>query len=115
MSKHTKAEVEEAKTKLREWMPRGTTVYTILEHVSKSGMSRRIRILVPQILTDGGKHVVRFIHPNHAASVVLGWSRKERAEGITVAGCGMDMGFHLVYSLSSALYGDGYALKQEWI
>jgi hypothetical protein len=41
--------------------------------------------------------------------------------GIRVPGCGMDMGFHIVYSLSSTLYHDdfpteqGYALKQRWL
>jgi hypothetical protein len=29
-------------------------------------------------------------------------------EGIIMGGCGMDMGFHLVYSLSSILYRNGY-------
>jgi hypothetical protein len=27
----------------------------------------------------------------------------------------MDMGFHVVYSLSYALFNDGYAIKQRWI
>jgi hypothetical protein len=41
---------------------------------------------------------------------------------ICVGGCGMDMGFHVVYSLSGYLFRDlnlegdpGYILKQEWI
>jgi hypothetical protein len=32
-----------------------------------------------------------------------------------VQGCGMDMGFHVVYSLSQTLFNDGYALKQRWL
>jgi hypothetical protein len=52
--------------------------------------------------------------------------------GVKVAGCGMDMGFHLIYSLSYALFpkgtdaphgtrngvpdsDGGYALKHEWL
>jgi len=27
----------------------------------------------------------------------------------------MDMGFHLIYSLSNVLYKDGYAINQRWI
>jgi len=36
---------------------------------------------------------------------------------VRVGGCGMDMGFHLIYSLSIALYGieNAYNLKQEWL
>jgi len=38
---------------------------------------------------------------------------------LRVGGCGMDMGFHIVYSLSLALYGSandgGYTLSQEWL
>ena len=29
-------------------------------------------------------------------------------EGVPVSGCGMDMGFQIVYCLSSALYPDGF-------
>jgi hypothetical protein len=35
--------------------------------------------------------------------------------GIRVGGCGMDMGFHLVYTLSRALFDDGYYVKHEWL
>jgi hypothetical protein len=27
----------------------------------------------------------------------------------------MDMGFHLVYNLSWAVFGEGYTLKHEWV
>jgi hypothetical protein len=27
----------------------------------------------------------------------------------------MDMGFHLVYELAAAVYGDGYVLKHQWL
>lgn len=35
--------------------------------------------------------------------------------GIKVEGAGMDMGFHLVYSLSQRLFGDGYKLSHRWL
>lgn len=47
MTKARKQEQTEAIAKLREWLKPGDTVYTILEHVSSSGMSRSIRVLVP--------------------------------------------------------------------
>ena len=34
---------------------------------------------------------------------------------VGVGGCGMDMGFHLVYTLASVLYKDGYALTHRYI
>lgn len=114
MPKYTKTETAEAIEKLREWFPKGSTVHTILEHVSASGMSRSIRVVSP-FISEHSKQI-EFIHPNHSIAVALGWTRSKRPhEGIKVGGCGMDMGFHLVYSLSSVLYGDGYALNHRWL
>ena len=120
--KHTKAEIEEQTTRLKAWLPKGSTVFTILESVSKSGMSRQIRLVAfgrddsgKITLDDNGEPYL--IHPNYGASVILGWTQaKPRSgDGIKVGGCGMDMGFHLVYSLSCALHGDGYALNHRWL
>jgi len=108
------ADKQEQIARLREWFPKGSTVHTILRHVSYSGMSRDISVLGAWI-DDNGK--VSFIHPNYSISKVLGWTLKTKngSDTIRVGGCGMDMGFHLVYSLSSALYGDGYALNHHWL
>jgi len=54
------------------------------------------------------------VFPNYAASVVLDWPLvKGSRDGVKVGGCGMNMCFHLVYTLSSILYGDGYALNHR--
>lgn len=104
------ADRDEAIAKLREWAPPGTTVYTVLDHVSSSGMSRAIRVVIPYTLEDG---TIDHVHPNWAVGEVLGlrhWKRHGREQdALVVSGCGMDMGFHLVNSLSYALYGSGYA------
>lgn len=89
----------EAVDRLRELLPPGTTVRTILRHTSRSGMSRRISA----VWIDG--EVVydldRLIHNT-------GLFRESRDHlGLVVGGAGMDMGFHLVYSLSRMLYPDG--------
>ena len=108
-----KPDKQEAIAKLREWFPKGSTVHTILEHVSRSGMSRSIRVVIP-VVDEKGQ--VYFLHPNHSIAVALGWSRSTTPnEGGKAGGCGMDMGFHLAYTLSSVLYGDGYALKHAWV
>lgn len=109
---------EYAIKQLREILKPGDTVYTILRHVSASGMSRGIDLYTirdnrMQFLTGYAAHAI-------------GWKWGEKA-GIVVGGCGMDMGFHLVYTLSRTLFPDGfqdgqdnhkdggYALRHEWL
>jgi hypothetical protein len=88
------------------------TAYTVLRHVSSSGMSRDISV---KTVIDGE---IRDI--TYTVAEALGEKIKDKngQRVIRVSGCGMDMGFHLVYSLSSALYGHeergGYKLSQEW-
>ncbi len=88
------------------------TVYTVLRHVSASGMSRDISLLV----VDGERlRNITYL----AAQAMGGKVREVRGHwAIRVGGCGMDMGFHLVYGLSSAVYGHendgGYTLSHEW-
>lgn len=119
MARRTKAAEAarlEAIAQLREWIKPGDTVYTVLDHVSASGMSRAIRVVVPMTYTNDGdpdSTRVDFRHPNWAVGKALDlrhWKRNGREQdALVVGGCGMDMGFHLVNSLSYALYGDGYA------
>jgi hypothetical protein len=47
MTKADKLERDKAITQLRDWIKPGDTVYTILDSVSRSGMSRQIRVVVP--------------------------------------------------------------------
>ena len=122
-TKTKKQEKEDALKQLREWMPRGTTVYTILRHVSKSGMTRHISLV---LLAKDGERIIP-VHPNWTVAKAMGWTlvNSHGSNAIKVGGCGMDMGHHLVYSISMALYGkdaaDKYdpscldALKQEWL
>lgn len=113
MTKTQKAEREEAAAELAKWIKPGDTVYTILDHVSRSGMSRIIRVLVPLVGEDGKPE---FIHPNRAVGKAIGASHGRsngrETDGLRVDGCGMDMGFHLVNSLSYALYPE-YACLGE--
>jgi hypothetical protein len=90
---------EQARVMLRGMFPPGSTVYTVLRHVSSSGMSRRIAVL----FAEGGK--VRDV--SHLVARALEYKIHDRG-GLIVGGCGMDMGFSVSYNLSSALWGDGY-------
>ena len=89
------------------------TVYTALKHVSSSGMMRHISCYIARDnkIVDITWHVAR----------VLDLKRADNG-GVKVGGCGMDMGFHIVYELSCVLFcpskyehDSAYKLKQQWI
>jgi hypothetical protein len=88
-------------------------IYTILRHVSASGMSRDISLIYIK-----GNSVY---HLNYSVAHALGDRLVSRngSDAIRVHGTGMDMGFHLVYSLSSVLYAGqdraGYVLSHRWL
>ena len=100
---------------LSYYLKEGDRVYTLNRHTSASGMSRDLSLFIAK--GDEIQDVTYY------AAHALGWRLVERngRRAIRVQGCGMDMGFHLVYTLSSVLYrgaveGDaGYALRQEWL
>jgi hypothetical protein len=103
MTKRAIAERDEARAKLREWLKPGDTVYTILRHVSASGMSREIGVV---ILQPDGKGGTVDLHPNYLVGKAIG-ERIGKRDGVIMGGCGMDMGFQLVYMLSWALWPEG--------
>lgn len=103
----------EALKELRGLLPAGSTVYTILRDVSRSGMSRKISTVA--IKTDDRGEIYT-LNLTHLVAKALGWRVKTGFnDALIVSGCGMDMGFHLVSSLSYALYGKSDALKQRWL
>ena len=106
------SELDEARERLVKFMPKGSTVFTILRHVSRSGMQREIGLVV---LTEGQMGRAEPLHPNWAAGTLLGRRVNKEGDGIVCGGAGMDMGFELVYSLAQKLYGDGYALNHRWL
>lgn len=125
----TKEDLEklEAIKKLKKLVKPGDTVYTILRHVSRSGMSREISLVLKK------KDCIFDI--SFYAAAAMGDRINRKSGGIKIGGCGMDMGFSLVYSLGWALWpkgfktwagywrnepvtfetDGGYALKQQWL
>ena len=109
---------------LKRWIEANNfTVYTVIRHVSKSGMMREISVVIPIIKQttydnsgDTPKlvylHVQQFVHPSYTIAGLLNrsYSEKNGHNSVVCHGCGMDMGFDLVYHLSSVLYGDGYKI-----
>lgn len=125
---------ENAVKKLREYCTPGTKVYTALKKVSSSGMSRHISLYVATL--DAGKPAIQDI--TYLVARALDYRRDEKDGGLIVGGCGMDMGYHLVNSLSYCLHGmeskgkgqtgqvyredinsenyhAGYSLQHEWL
>lgn len=100
-------------------------IYTNLRYCSRSGMSRSISL--------------HYIDEEKNMRDISGLAAKamkdkidEKHGGIKIGGCGMDMGFALVYNLGCYLWPNGtpephskrnglldssggYALKQQWI
>jgi hypothetical protein len=126
MPQYNKEEVAESLAFLRKHVKPGTTVYTVLRHVSRSGMMREISLYVihkrePMSITW------------HAARVLKSSMNKGNSYwALRVGGCGMDMGFYVVNSLSYAIHGykdigqagaiprrghyrAGYSIRHEWL
>ena len=93
----------------------GDTIYTVLRSVSSSGMSRTISLKVAK---EG-----KILDLTYYASILLDWTLVEvnGSRALRVGGCGMDMGFHTVYTLSRVLFREegstkdaGYSLNHNW-
>ena len=107
MSRVTKAQLAEQerdKERLREMVKPGDTVYTVLRHVSRSGMYRVIDLLV---IKDNEPQRITGL----AADLLEGYDSRHR--GAKASGCGMDTGFHLVYNLSRVLNPGGFSCIGE--
>mgnify|MGYP001568286349 CR=1 FL=1 len=108
-----------ARAYLEKYCPPGTKVYCVLRSAARSGMSRVIQLFVVDP-SDG-----RLVRVGHWAARLLDRQFDCDRNGVRSQGAGQDMGFELVYSISSVLYGrneDGsyskegaYSLKHEWL
>ena len=82
-------------------------LHTVLRHVSGSGMLRVIDVywLHEQSRT--------WITP--LVAKLCDYPQDKKHYGLRVSGCGMDMGFSVVYNFSSAVFPDGFRYrKDEW-
>ena len=114
LTKKRQAEAEQAREELREMFAGDEcpVIGTILRHCSVSGMSRDISLYYKDT------------NITYLAGVAMGDNVRSSNgfNAIRVQGCGMDMGFHLVYGLSITLFCAGkydhdsaYKLKQRWL
>jgi hypothetical protein len=122
--KFTKELAAEWLQEMRAEIKPGDTITTVLRGVSASGMSRHIDVY--RFYVKDGKVRRDWLSPRVAA--VCGFTFDDSKDCLKVKGCGMDMGYHVVYSLSRVLFTDGftdssgwlsndggYALRQEWL
>lgn len=115
MNKMKLAERQEAIAELKKFLIKNETVYTVLRSVSRTGMSRVMDLFV---MRDNQPHRITW-----SAAKALGWSYSTRpgSKGLKIGGCGMDMGFHAVYSLAGTLWRSetqkdaGYLLNHRWL
>lgn len=99
-------EVDKAIEYLREYFPAGSTVYSNLLHVSSSGMSRHISVHVIGLRDD--KNTPYIYNVSHLVAKVLEYRMTKNSNALVVSGCGMDMGFHITYTLARVLYRDEF-------
>ena len=140
--KYTKQEAEESLKNLREMIKPGDKIWTLLCHVSASGMMRHIAVIKLEANVIGE---IRPYYLNYKVACVLGYNTANDGS-LKVGGCGMDMGFSVVNNLSDVLYPvykclgekcgsgdhangpkpikrikgrythkDGYAINQNWL
>lgn len=123
---------EQTRRDLLKIVKPGDVIYCVLRDVSRSGMSRRISFFVVEKGAKGcrnGRPYLRNI--TSQVSTLTGYGMDDNG-GLRVSGCGMDMGFAVVYDLGRNLWpkgtpkphgtrngepdrDGGYALKHEWI
>tara|TARA_R100000008_G_scaffold15603_1_gene7595 strand:+ start:71 stop:439 length:369 start_codon:yes stop_codon:yes gene_type:complete len=92
------------------------TVYPVLRSVSRDGMSRTMDFY---IVRDGEVRTITALVAG-LLGLQLSTAYGPANNAAIVGGCGMDMGFHVVYTMSRVLYRDrtagdpGYRLNCEW-
>lgn len=101
-----KQSVADAIDRLRTWIKPGDTVHTQLKSVSRSGMSRVIQVI--KIECDPEQKEPQILYLGYNVAEAIGMKYDREREGVKVGGCGMDMGFAIVYDLSRALFKDGF-------
>jgi hypothetical protein len=101
MTAATANEREAATLTLDGILEPGDRVTTVLRHVSRSGMSRSITLMIGDENGDPWD-----ISPYVARAGVGTFDRNHG--GVKIGGAGMDMGFALVYNLGRTLYPDGF-------
>ena len=84
-------------------------IYCVLRHVSKSGMQRAISFFY---IKDN-----QLLNLDYSIQKICGYKFNRNHGGLTVNGCGMDMGFSVVANLEYRLFGNTSCkiLTSRWV
>lgn len=98
-------ERQDAVDQIKKYAKPGDTLFTVLRNVSRTGMYRHIDLYA---VVDN-----EMVYLSGYVATALDWPRcKDGSVG--VSGCGMDVGFHLVYNLGWSMFGkEGYECTGE--
>ncbi len=129
MSKKEQKEKRDSATEqFKAYVPPGSTVWAVLQHVSASRTTREITFLVPGVcesvhFTDGISERPTIIDVSYHVAVILGYKRGKKG-GVRVYAHGMDAAFHAIEQVARIVYpdyvpgslrGGHIALNSQWI
>ena len=111
----TTKERQDAQDTLRRILPPGATVYTILRHVSRSGMRRRLDVYA--LDTDSeGKPWMRYLSGLVSHATGLKFTAKGGARedcGIVIGGCGFSASGEIREAIERAIGLPANSLRRE--
>lgn len=107
----TAAEKEQARNLLKKFLVPGDYVAAQVTHTARSGGLHVIQVLIAHNDDRTGRPVVFDRTSLVAKAAGLRYDPDRR--GIVVKGCGSSPTAGVVYDLAHALFGDGYALKEN--
>jgi hypothetical protein len=105
MTTKKEQEKQDAVEELRALLKPGDTLHTVLRYKSSSGMSRGIDVYL--------LHEQKGDWLSYLVAKATGFRFNDKNECLSISGCGMDMGFHVVNTLSAVLFPDGFACIGE--
>jgi len=104
MTNTVKAEAAKELSNILKDIPTDT-IYTVIRHVSASGMQREISVK----MIDAGRIISLDWLVSNALGMKIG-----KHNALVVKGCGMDMGFHIVDTINR-LFSPSKQFRHEWI
>lgn len=112
-----KTEKEEAIAWCKKNIKKGTRIYSVLNGVSSSGMTRHISFyMTMRAMTTKRNAPHEIVCLNYYIAKACEY-KLDKDGALVIGGCGMDMGYHVVTSLSYALTdGKKYdTLTHSWL
>lgn len=108
-----KKQTRQSRARLRDLLSENRDVYTQVTRVSRSGLSRDIRVFIVVQWADGPPTIENMtFHVAHAAGLDLR-ENKWGERVVRMCGGGIDVCFQIVSDLSMSLFDDGYLLKKQ--